>query len=58
MYKAIALAVVEKPQWHIETNWRHIDELYKYRPYLYKDWVERGIIPRHIVEEFENREEI
>ena len=43
-----SLMVVESPKWHELTNWRHLDELMKYRPELYAEWRMRGIIPPNI----------
>jgi len=40
--------VPEALKWHQETNWRHLDELMKFRPNLYVEWKMKGLIPDNV----------
>lgn len=46
-------AIIDAPEWHNLTNWRHLDEIYMFRPKLYKQWRSTGVIPYDKIREVE-----
>jgi len=41
----LGCTVVLKPEWHKLTNWRCIEEVYRFYPNIYEEWANKGIIP-------------
>lgn len=46
-------AIVDRLEWHQLTEFRHLDELYKYKRSLYEDWKSKGYLPYKKIAEIE-----